>query len=101
MTITVEIPEALLEGHGGSPEEIDREARLALAIHLYSHGLISQASGAELAGLNRRDFLQALGQAGVPACQVTSEELEQEVERAYQAHRQRIAAHPPVQDRTS
>ena len=31
---------------------------------------------------------------------MTREELKEEVERAYQAHRQRIAAHPPDQDRT-
>jgi hypothetical protein len=33
-------------------------------------------------------------------CQVTSEELQEEVERAYHAHRQRVAAHHPAQDRT-
>jgi predicted HTH domain antitoxin len=99
MTITVQVPDALLEGLGESPEELGREARLAVAIHLYSRGLISQGRGAELAGLNRWDFIDALGRAGVPACQVTSQELQEEVERAYQAHRQRIAAHPPDQDR--
>ena len=100
MTITVQIPDALLEGLGESPEEIGREARLAMAIHLYGRGLISQGRAAELAGLSRWDFIDALGRAGVPACQVTPEELEAEVERAYQAHRQRVAAHPPDQDRT-
>jgi predicted HTH domain antitoxin len=99
MTITVQVPDALLEGLGESPEELGREVRLAAAIHLYSRGLISQGRGAEIAGLNRWDFIEALGRAGVPACQVTSEELEQEVERAYQAHRQRVAAHPPHEDR--
>ena len=99
MTITVHVPDALLEGLGESPEEIGREARLAMAIHLYSRGLISQGRGAEIAGLNRWEFIQAFGRAQVPACQVTSEELEEEVERAYQAHRQRVAAHPPDEDR--
>jgi predicted HTH domain antitoxin len=99
MTITVDVPDVLLEGLGESPEEIGREARLAMAIHLYGRGLISQGGGAALAGLNRREFIEALGRAGVPACQVTAEELEEEVERACQAHRQRVAAHPPDQDR--
>jgi Ser/Thr protein kinase RdoA (MazF antagonist) len=72
---------------------------LAAAIHLYSRGLISQGKGAEIAGLSRWDFIQALGRAEVPACQVTSEELKEEVERAYQAHRQRVAPHSPDQDR--
>jgi predicted HTH domain antitoxin len=100
MTITVQVPDALLEGLDESPEQLGREARLAVAIHLYSRGLISQGRGAEIAGLNRWDFIEALGRAHVPACQVTSEELQEEVERAYQAHRQRIATHPPDQDRT-
>ena len=100
MTITVQVPDALLEGLTETPEELGREARLAVAIHLYSRGLISQGRGAEIAGLNRWDFIEALGRAQVPACQVTSEELQEEVERAYQAHRQRVAAHPPGQDRT-
>ncbi len=100
MTITVQVPDALLEGLAETPEELGREARLAVAIHLYSRGLISQGRGAEIAGLNRWDFIEALGRARVPACQVTSEELQEEIERAYQAHRQRVAAHPPDQDRT-
>ena len=74
--------------------------RPAAAIHLYSRGLVTQGKSAEIAGLSRWDFIQALGRAEVPACQVTSEELQEEVERAYQARRQRVAAHPPDQDRT-
>ena len=100
MTITVEVPDPLFEELAESPEALGREIRLAAAIHLYSRGLVSQGKGAEIAGLNRWDFIQALGRAEVPACQVTSEELTEEVERAYQAHRQRVATHPPDQDRT-
>ena len=72
MTITVQVPDSLLEGLAESPEELGREIRLAAAIHLYSRGLISQGRGAEIAGLNRWEFIQALGRAEVPACQVTS-----------------------------
>ncbi len=100
MTITVQVPDALLEGLAESPEALGQEIRLAAAIYLYSRGLISQGKGAEIAGVSRWEFIQALGRAEVPACQVTSEELQEEVERAYQAHRQRVAAHPSDQDRT-
>ena len=95
MTITVQVPDALLANLATSSEKLNREIRLAAAIHLYSRGPVTQGTGAEVAGLSRRDFIEALGRAEVPACQVTSEELTEEVERAYQAHRQRIAAHPP------
>lgn len=100
MTITVQVPDGLLQDLATTPEELDREIRLAAAIHTYSRGLISQGKGAEIAGLSRWEFIQALGRAEVPARQVTAEELKEEVERAYQAHRQRVAADPPDQDRT-
>ena len=47
-----------------------------------------------MAGLSRWDFIQALGRAEIPACQVTSEALTEEVERAYEVHGRRIAADP-------
>ena len=100
MTITVQVPDVLLEDLATIPEELDREIRIAAAVHLYSRGLTSQGTGAEIAGLSRWEFIQALGRAEVTACHVTSEELTVEVERAHQAHRQRIAAHPPDQGRT-
>jgi predicted HTH domain antitoxin len=99
MTITVQVSDALLEDLAASPEDLDREIRLAASIHLYSRGLVSQGQGAEIAGLSRSEFIQALGRAEVPACQVTSAELTEEVEPAYQAHRQRVAAHSTDEDR--
>ena len=45
MTITVQVPDSLLEDLATSPEELDREIRLAAAIHLYSRGLVSQGKG--------------------------------------------------------
>jgi predicted HTH domain antitoxin len=100
MTITVQVPDALLANLATSSEELNREIRLAAAIHLYGRGLITQGTGAEVAGLSRREVIEALGRAKVPACQVSSEELTKEVERAYQAHHQRISAHSPDKDRT-
>ena len=100
MTITVHVPDSLLEDLGETPEELRREILRVAAIHLYSRGLVSQGRGAQIAGLSRWEFIQALGRAEVPACQVTTEELEEEVERAYVAHRQRLAAHPSDQGRS-
>ena len=101
MTITVTVPDALLADLEASPEDLGHEIRVAAAVHLYSRGLVSQGRGAEIAGLSRWEFIQALGRAEVPACQVTSEELKEEVERAHLAHRQRVAAHFPDQDRSN
>ena len=67
---------------------------MAAAVHLYGRGLVSQGKGAEIAALDRWEFIQALGRAGVAACQVSSEELREEVEPAVRAHSQHIGTHP-------
>ena len=56
-TITFEVPEGLLQGLAETPDELGRKIRLAAALHLYSRGQVSQGKGAEIAGLNRRDFI--------------------------------------------
>lgn len=78
-TITIEIPENLALAVGESEEELSHAIRLAAAIQWYSQGLLSQGKGAELAGMTRADFLDALFHAKVPACQVTPEELAEEL----------------------
>jgi predicted HTH domain antitoxin len=94
MTITVEVPDALLSDLAQTPEELGREIRLGATVHLYGRGLVSQGRGVEMAGLTRWEFIQALGRAEVPACQDTSRALEEEVKRAYDADRLRVAADP-------
>ena len=53
--------------------------RVAAAIHWYRREVISQGKAAEIAGLSRREFLEALFREQVPACQVTIEELAEEL----------------------
>jgi predicted HTH domain antitoxin len=97
----VELPESLLTTFAETPEDFARELRLAAAIQWYREGRISQGKGAEIAGLSRHDFLDALFRARVPACQVSIEELEEEVDRAVQAHRGRLSADPADEGRAS
>ena len=78
-TTAIEIPDDLTPAVGASEKEISRAFRLAAAIHRYSQGRLSQDNGAELAGLTRAGFLDALFHAKVPACQVTAEEIAEEV----------------------
>ena len=94
-TITIEVPDDAFSALRRSPEEFAREMRLAAAIHWYSRGSISQGKAAEIAGLDRTDFLFALAHAEVDAFQVTAEELKEEVELGLQARRERLAAHLP------
>ena len=79
-TVTVEVPDDAFAALRRSPEEFAQEMRVAAAIQWYHQELISQGRAAEIAGLSRADFLEALFRAKVPACQVTIEELKEELE---------------------
>lgn len=92
-SVTIDLPVEAFSGLGETPEEFVREMRLAAAIYWYARGEISQGKGAEIAGLSRRQFIEALGRAEVDAIQTNEDELGQEAERDLQARRERLAAH--------
>jgi predicted HTH domain antitoxin len=94
--ITIELPQEALAPIAETPEAFGREMRLAAAIEWYREERISQGQGAEIAGLSRIDFLDALFQAKVPACQVTVDELMEEVDRASAAYREFLAPSAPA-----
>src|SRR5262245_61734416 len=94
-SVSIEMPEEVLSALHRTPEEFAQELRLAAAIHWYSRGEVSQGRGAEIAGLSRRAFIEALGRAQVEVIQVTPEELREEVERDLQARRERLTANLP------
>jgi hypothetical protein len=93
-TITIELPDDVVPP-ATTADEFARELRLAAAIHWYSRGLISQGKGAQVAGLDRRGFILALGRAGVDAIQADPQELGMEVRRELEARRQRLTDHLP------
>ena len=80
-TLTLDLPEEVFSALRRSPEEFGRELRLAAAIHWYQRGQISQEKAAQIAGLDRTDFLLALAREGVGAFVVDFEDLERELGR--------------------
>ncbi len=96
-TLTIAVPEGVLSHLAPTPEAASRELLLAAAIELYREGRISQGQAALMAGMSRAQFLDELFRAKVPACQVTVDELMEEVDRAVQAHREHIPADPADQ----
>ncbi len=79
-TITIRVPDDAELPFADSDEQFARELQLAAAIYWYDRGMISQGKGAEIAGLTRVEFIDALGRANVSAIQVTPAEL-----KAYKA----------------
>src|SRR5690606_28892035 len=55
-----------------------KEARLALAIGLYSTARLTQGEAAQLAGLDRVAFIQLLAARGVPFTNIDAEDLKEE-----------------------
>jgi predicted HTH domain antitoxin len=65
-----------------APSELAREMRTAAAVQWYAQGIVSQGKAAELAELTRAEFLDELYRRKVPACQVTPDELADEIHGA-------------------
>jgi predicted HTH domain antitoxin len=80
-TLTLELPEEVFSALRRSPEEFGRELRLAAAIHWHQRGQISQEKAAQVAGLDRTDFLMALAREGVDAFVVDFNDLQRELGR--------------------
>lgn len=80
-TITLELPEEIFSALRLSPNEFVQELRLAAAIHWYQRGDISQEKAANIAGLDRTDFLLALSREQVDTFTVDFDDLKRELER--------------------
>ncbi|QSJ14547.1 UPF0175 family protein [Nostoc sp. UHCC 0702] len=80
-TVTLELPEEIFSALRLSPNEFVRELRLAAAIYWYGRGEISQEKAANIAGLDRTDFLLALSREQVDAFTVDFDDLQRELER--------------------
>ena len=78
-TIRFEFDPSAFAALGLAPTEFAREMRIAAAVQWYAQGVLSQGRAAELAGLTRAEFLDELYRRKVPACQVSVEELADEI----------------------
>ena len=79
--ITLDLPPDVFSALRRSPEEFGRDMRLAAAAHWYAQGRISQEKAANVAGLDRVDFLQALAREGIDVFHVDFDDLWREIER--------------------
>jgi len=80
-TLTLELPEEVFSSLKRSPDQFARELRLAAAIHWYQRSRISQEKAAQIAGLDRTDFLDALAREQIDVFQVDFDDLDRELAR--------------------
>ena len=73
--ITLDVPEESLSVFRAGPDEFAMQMRLAAVVKWYEMGRISQSKAAELAGLSRHGFLNALHEFQVSPFQVAPEDL--------------------------
>ena len=78
-TISIELPEAAFSALRKTPDEFAQEMRIAAAVKWYELGEISQGKAAEIAGLNRAEFINILSRYQVSPFQYTSQELAEEI----------------------
>ncbi len=80
--LLIELPESILVGSGQSREEFVKEARFLLLAKLFEMGRVSSGKAANICGMNRVDFLFAVGRLGIPVTSFDEDELRRELGRA-------------------
>ena len=76
--LTIDLPENAFSALRLRPEIFVHEMRLAAAVKWYEIGKISQSKAAELAGVTRQQFLDALDRFQVSPFQESPDELARE-----------------------
>jgi len=76
--IAMTIPDDSLAALADSPEKAGAELRMLAAVKLFELNKLSSGAAARLAGVSRVEFLERLGDYGVPLFDMTEEEFQQE-----------------------
>jgi predicted HTH domain antitoxin len=80
--LEIPYPDDLPAAMGQSPLLFERQIKLLVAARMYELGHISSGRAAELAGISRFEFLEALGQYRISAFNYSLADLEREIGEA-------------------
>lgn len=80
--VTLNIPDDLVSNPQVTPEDFAQRLQVAAAIYWYARGEVSQGQAAQLAGMNRKEFLETLAHENMDVFQVDFDDLAQELARA-------------------
>jgi predicted HTH domain antitoxin len=78
-TISIQLPETVFSALRKNPDEFIQEMRIAAAVKWYELGEVSQGKAAEIAGLTRSKFIDALSRYQVSFLQYTDRELAEDL----------------------
>ncbi|MBX3293172.1 MAG: UPF0175 family protein [Acidobacteria bacterium] len=81
-TLTIEYSDEVLRRTGLPKDKFASEARLLLAAKLYEMGHLSSGDAAQMAGLERVDFLLNLGRFGIPISNLRESDIADDVDFA-------------------
>ena len=79
--LSLDLPRDVFSAVRQDPDGFVREMRAAAAVKWYENGVISQGKAAEIAGLSRAEFVNALNQFKVSPFQYNADEIVAEVTR--------------------
>lgn len=79
--ISIELPRDVFAALRQDPAGFVRQMRVAAAVKWYETGIVSQSKGAEIAGLTRAEFINALNQFKVSPFQYSADEIAAETAR--------------------
>jgi predicted HTH domain antitoxin len=78
-TVSIQLPETAFSALRKDPQELAKEMRIVAAVKWYDLGEISQGQAAEIAGLNRGEFINILSRYKVSPFQYSVAEVMEEV----------------------
>jgi predicted HTH domain antitoxin len=81
-TLSIPYSDDLLIATGQSPEDLEHDLRVLLAVKLFEVRRLSLGKAAELAGLSKLSFLDELGRSGVPVINLDDDQIQDELRDA-------------------